>query len=114
VLLATSQQGVQNALIGFQLRASKQAGTKFNTKKTDVLCLTRRPKQCIQQVSGNTLQQVKLMYLSRLPCGGIHELRKSEQKGIDTRITKANAVLLELCCSVVKTGAFEDRKAFSF
>jgi len=56
----------------------------------------------------------EIKYLSRLPRGGIHELRKSEQKGINSRITKANVVLRELCCSVVKTGAFKDRKAFSF
>ena len=36
----------------------------------------------------------------------------NRNKGIDTRVTKANAVLRELCCSVVKTGAFKDRKAF--
>jgi len=43
-------------LIGFLLRPT---GTKISTKKTEALCLSRRPRQCILQVSGNTLQQVE-------------------------------------------------------
>jgi len=38
----------------------------------------------------------------------------NRNKGIDTRIPKANAVLRELSYSVMKTGAFKYRKAFSF
>ena len=45
-----------------------QAGTKISPEKSDALCLSRRPKQFIQQVSGNTLQQVKFKYLSPLRC----------------------------------------------
>ena len=42
----------------FQLRASKQEWKSAPTK-IDVLCFSRLPKQCILQVSGNTLQQMK-------------------------------------------------------
>jgi len=68
----------------------------------------------MQQVSGNTLQQVKFKYLSSLRV--VFTSYGNRNKGIDTRITTANTVLLELCfsCFVAKTGAFKDRKAVSF
>ena len=64
----------------------------------EVLCLSTNPKQCILQVSGNALQEVrKFKYLGvvaflRVTEGGVR---------IDTRIGKVNAVLLELYRSVV-------------
>jgi len=57
VLLATSQQALQNALDRFSA-VCIQAGTKISPKMTDVLCLSRCLKQCILHVSGNTLQQI--------------------------------------------------------
>jgi len=32
---------------------------KISTKNTEVLCLSTSPRQCMLQVSGNTLQQVE-------------------------------------------------------
>jgi len=56
-----------------------------------------RPRQCFLQVSGNTLQQVEtFQYL-----GVVFTSDGSRNKGIDTQICKANAVLRELYCSVV-------------
>jgi len=38
---------------------------KISTKSTEVLCLSTNPRQCMRQVSGNTLQQVeKFKYLA--------------------------------------------------
>jgi len=65
VLLATSQQCLQNAIDQFSA-VCIQAGTKISPERTDVLCLSGRPKQCTLQVSGNTLQQVKFKYLGTL------------------------------------------------
>jgi len=65
VVLATSQQCLQNAVDQFSA-ACIQAGTKISPKRTDVLSLSGRPKQCTLQVSGNTLQQVKFKYLGTL------------------------------------------------
>ena len=36
----------------------------------------------------------------------------NRSKGIDTRITNANAVLRDLCCAVVKTGGFANLSVF--
>jgi len=70
---------------------------KISTKKIEALCLTRRPRHCILQVSGNTLQQVETSkYL-----GMVFMSDGSRNKNFDTRIGKANAVLRELYCSVV-------------
>jgi len=83
---------------------------KISTKNIEALCLSRRPRQCILQVSRNTLQQVQTFkYLGMVFTSG-----GSQNKDIDTRIGKANAVLFELCRSVVTNGRFKDRKAFSF
>jgi len=54
----SSQQGLQLAFAWFSA-ACDQEGTKINTEKIEVLCLSRRPRQCILQVCGNTLQQGK-------------------------------------------------------
>jgi len=58
---------------------------------------SRRPRQYILQVSGNTLQQVETLKYLRVvfTCDG------SRNKEIDTRVGKANAVLREFDCSVV-------------
>jgi len=53
-----SQQGLQLAFDRFS-DAYDQVGSKISTKKIEVSCLSRRPRQCILQVSGYTLQQVK-------------------------------------------------------
>jgi len=72
----SSQQGLQHAFDLFS-NACDQAGTKISTKKIEVLCLSRHPRQCILQVSGNILQQIET---SKCLWGGIHQWRKSEQR----------------------------------
>jgi len=54
----SSQQGIQRAFDRFSA-ACDQAGTKISSEKIEVLCLSRRPWQCILQVRGNSLQQVE-------------------------------------------------------
>jgi len=89
--------GLQQAFDRFSA-ACDQEGTKISYKKIEVLCLLRRPKQCFLQVSGNTLQQVKTFKYR----GVVFASDESRNKEFDTRIGKANVVLRELYCSVVK------------
>jgi len=92
----SSQKGLQHAFDRFSA-ACDQAGTKISSKTIEVLCHLRRPRQCFWQVSGNALQQVEAFkYL-----GVVFRSDESLNKGIDTLIGKANAVLHELYCSVV-------------
>ena len=74
-------------LIDFLLRATKQE--RKSALKIEGLCLSRRPRKCILHESENTLQQMKsFKYL-----GVVFTSDGSRNKGIDTRISKANAVL---------------------
>jgi len=93
----SSQQGLQLAFDRFSA-ARDQAGTTISTEKIEVSYLsTRRPRRCILQMSGNTLQQVETFkYL-----GVVFTSDGSRNKEIDTRIVEANAVLRELHCFVV-------------
>jgi len=106
----SSQQGFQLTFDRFY-DACDRAGTKISSKKIEVLCLARRPRQCILQVSRNTQQQVETFYY----LGVVFTSDGSWNKGIETRIGKAKADLRELYFSVVtKMGTFKERKAFSF
>jgi len=90
------QSGLQHAFDWFST-ACDQAGTKISTRKIEVLFLSRRPRQCILQISGNTLQQVeKFKYLEV-----VFTSDGSRNKQIDSRIGEANAVLRKLYCTVV-------------
>jgi len=92
----SSKQGLQLAFDWFSA-ACDQEGKKISSENIEVLCLLRRPRQCFLQVSGNTLQQVEAFkYL-----GVVFTSDKSRNKGLDTRIGKANAILRELYCSAV-------------
>jgi len=96
--------------------ACHQKGTKMSSKNIEVLCtfprqcfLGRRPRQCFLQVSTNTLQQVETFkYL-----GVVFTCDESRNKGNDTRIGKANAVLRELYCSVVTKQGLSNNANFS-
>jgi len=106
----SSQQGLQRAFDRFSVMCD-QAGTKISTTKIEVLCISRRPRQCILQVSENTLQQVETFkYL-----GVVFTSDGSRNKGIDTRISKANAVL-PLCVSCTapwwQNGFFQRPQSF--
>jgi len=54
VLLASFQQCLQHALDRFSA-ACDRTGMKINTKNSEALCLSTNPRQCMLQVSGNTL-----------------------------------------------------------
>jgi len=92
----TSQQSLQPACDRFSA-AYDEAVTKISSKKIEVLCLSRRPRLCILQVSGNTLQQGKTFKYLEV----VFTSDGSRNKGITARTGEANAVLRELCRSVV-------------
>jgi len=97
----SSQQGLQHAFDRFYT-ACDQAGTKISAKKIEVLCLSRRPRQCMLQVSGYILQQVETpKYL-----GVVFTSEGSRNREINTQIGKANAVLRELFCSMLAKREF--------
>ena len=96
VLLSSTESGLQRALNSFA-DACNTAGIKINTAKTEVLHLSRNPDQCILQVNGATLKQVeKFKYL-----GVAFTSDGRQDKELDTRIGKANAVIRALHYSVV-------------
>ena len=102
-----SQRDLQDAFDRFSA-ACDQEGTKISSKKIEVLCLSRRPKQCSLQVSRNTLQQVETFkYL-----GVVFTSDGSRNKGIDTRIGKANAVLRELFAPWWRNWSFQRTQSF--
>jgi len=70
---------------------------KISTKNTEVLCLSRKPRQCMLQVSGNALQQVEeVKYI-----GVVFASDRRWSEEIDARIGQTEAVLRELYCSMV-------------
>ena len=83
-------------IIRFLLRATKQ-GPKSALESFEATCLSRRPRQCILQVSRNTLQQVQKFN----QLGVVFTSDGSRNKDIHTRIGEANAVVGELYFSVV-------------
>ena len=72
------------------------AGMKINTAKTEVLHLSRNPDQCVLQVNGATLKQVKFKYL-----GVVVTSEEKQDEELDTRIGKTSAVMRALRYSVV-------------
>ena len=60
VLLASNEWGLQHGPDQFSA-ACNQAGMKNGTKKTKVLCLSRKPGHIMLEFSSNTLQQVQLL-----------------------------------------------------
>jgi len=84
---------------------------KNSTKTTEVLCLSRNPRQCTLQVCGNTLQQVdKFKYL-----GVVFTSNGRRSEETDTRIGKANAVLCDLYrCAVTKRELSNTSKLWVF
>ena len=78
--------------------AYDRAGIKISTKQTEALCLSRKPRQCMLQVNGNTQQQVEnFKYLGVL---FTRDGRRNEE--IDTGIGKAHAFLSEINHSMVR------------
>ena len=109
----SSQQGLHQVLDRFSA-ACEQEGSKISSEKIEVLCLAqgfldRRPRQYFLQVSGNALQQVEIKSL-----GVVFTSDESRNKGIDTRIGKANAVLRELYCYAVTKRGLSRNASFSF
>ena len=72
VLLSSTESGLQRALNSLQ-----QCRNENKHVKTEVLHLSRNPDQCVLQVNGATLKQVK-----KFKClgGCIHEWRKAKRR----------------------------------
>jgi len=96
ILLTISQQSLQHAPNRLSAECDR-ARMIINTKITEVLCLSTNPRQCMLQVSGNTLQQVEKF--KDLGVVFASDVRWSEE--IDTQIGKANVVLCEIYHFVV-------------
>ena len=70
---------------------------KYSQTKTEVLHFSRHPDQCVLQVNGATLKQVeKFKYL-----GVAFTSDRRQDEELDTRISKASAVMWALHYSVV-------------
>jgi len=105
VLLASSQQGLPCT----RSAAGDRTGMKISTKNTEVLCLSTNPRQCMRQVSGNTLHQVEeFKYL-----GVVFTSDKRWSEEIDARFGQANAVLREFYRSVVTKREHSDTAKLS-
>jgi hypothetical protein len=94
--LSSSEKGLQKVLNQFDETCSA-FGMKISTKKTELMAVSREPKQCNLQLNNNPLNQVsKFKYL------GVQFSRDGKQDGeIDQRIGMASGVLRSLYRSVV-------------
>ena len=88
VLLSLTESGLQHASNSFG-NACDSAGMKISTAKTEVLHLSRNPDQCLLQVNGAALKQVKKFKC--LTVAFTNDGRQDEE--LDTRIGKASAVM---------------------
>ena len=95
ILLSSTESGLQRALNSFA-DACNTTGMKISTAKTQVLHLSRNPDQWVLQVNGASLKQVEFEYL-----GVALTSDRRQDKELDTRIGKANAVQRALHYSVV-------------
>ena len=101
VLLSSTESGLQRALNSFA-DACNTAGMRISMAKTEVLYLLRNPDQCVLQVNEATLKQVeKFKYLG---VAFTSDGRQDEE--LDTRISKASAVMRALHYSVVMKREF--------
>ena len=101
VLLSSTESGLQRALNSFA-DACNTAGMRISMAKTKVLYLLRNPDQCVLQVNEATLKQVeKFKYL-----GVAFTSDGRQDKELDTRISKASAVMRALHYSVVMKREF--------
>ena len=91
VLLSSTESGLQRALHSFA-DACDTAGMKISTTKTEVLHLSRNPDQCVLQVNGATLKQIKKLKYFGVAFTSVG--RQSEE--LETRIGKASAVIRAL------------------
>ena len=95
-LLSSNKSNLQYAVNRFS-DSCLDAGMKISTAETEIMCLLRHPVQCSFQTNEVTFQQTeKFKYL------GVTFSRDGRQDNeLDTRIGKANAVMRQLCRSIV-------------
>jgi len=105
----SSQQGLQHAFDRFST-ACEQAGTKISSKKTEVLILLRRPRQCILQVSENTLQQVGHSSSS----GWYLRVTKVGTKGLIRWLVKQTQFCVSFIAPWWRNRSFQRKQSFQF
>ena len=111
VLLGSTQNGLQLALDKFS-DGCFVAGMKISTTKTEIMCLSRQPKQCSLQIDGALLKQSeKFKYLGvSFTSDG---RQNSELIRYPHRKSKcSNAPALPICGT--ETGALLQGKAIHF
>ena len=96
VLLSSTESGLQRALNSFA-DACNTTGMKISTAKTEILHLSKNPDQCVLQVNGATMKQVKKF--KYLGVAFTSDGRQDEE--LDTRICKASGVMRALHYSVI-------------
>ena len=95
VPLSSTESVLQRALNSFA-DVFDTAGMKISKAKTEVLCLSRNPDQCVLQVNEKTLKQVEKF--KHIGVAFMSDLKQDE--GLDTRIGKAVSVIRALHYSV--------------
>ena len=115
-LLCWKGAGLWSTCIGYRHSCTEQTVTVRpggnETEHWKDRCVThlQKHRQCMLQVSDNTLHHVEKYQYLRV----VFTSDGRRNKEIDTRICKASAVLRELCRCGDKTGAFKHREAVSF
>ena len=91
-LLSLNESDLQYALDQF-FEACLDDGMKISTAKTEIMCLSRHPVQCLFQANGATHKQTeKFKYF------GVTFLSDGRQDNeLDTHIGKASSVMCQLC-----------------
>ena len=91
VLLSSTESCLQRTLNSFT-DACNTAGMKISMAKAEVLHLSSNPDQCLLQVNGVTLKQVEKFKYLGVACTSDGR----QDKELDTRISKASAVMQAL------------------
>ena len=109
VLLSSTESGFQ-CVLNSVADACNTAGIKISSAETEVLHLSRNPNQCVVQVNGETLKQVKKF--KYLGVAFTSDGRQDEE--IDTQIGKASAVMRALHYSVFMKREFSKKQSPQF
>ena len=108
VLLSSTESGFQ-CVSNSVADACNTAGIKISSAETEVLHLSRNPNQCVVQVNGETLKQVK-----KFKYHGVAFTSDGRQdEELDTQIGKASAVMRTLHYSVFMKREFSKKAKLS-
>jgi len=103
------QQGFQLAFDRFSA-ACDQEGTKISSEKIEVLCLLRRSRQCILQVSGNT----PLCWRRSSTLVWYTGVKKVGTKGLMHGYVKQTQFCVSFIAPWRRNGSFQRTQSFQF